>query len=52
MVGPYLLVANVLQPLEKSNKKSVYLPEGYDWFCFEDRKKFKGGQTIEIPVTI
>ncbi|MEI6055088.1 MAG: TIM-barrel domain-containing protein [Lentisphaerota bacterium] len=50
MLGSYLLVANVLEPGQTVRK--VYLPEGSDWYYWTDRKKFKGGQTVEVPLDI
>lgn len=50
MIGDSLLVANVVE--KGAVKKSVYLPEGEVFYDFYDRTFYKGGQTIEIPVTL
>ncbi len=50
MIGPYLLVANIVE--EGATSRSVYLPEGSDWYDYYTRKLYKGGQTITIPVDI
>lgn len=53
MLGPFLLVANVLSPLEQCKFKRVYFPDGSDWFDFAvPHRRYKGGSTLEIPVTI
>ncbi|MDD5939213.1 MAG: glycoside hydrolase family 31 protein [Lachnospiraceae bacterium] len=49
MFGPSILVANVVE--QGAVTRTVYLPEGADWYDMSDDLKFyKGGQTIEIPV--
>lgn len=50
MVGESLLVANVLD--EGAKTKKVYFPKGDTFYDFYTRKAYKGGQTIEIPVTL
>ena len=50
-LGRDILVANVLD--EGVNKITVYLPEGSDWYDYNDNfKKYEGGQTVTIPVDI
>ncbi|MBN1531211.1 MAG: DUF4968 domain-containing protein [Spirochaetes bacterium] len=50
MLGPYLLVANVVEPGQAV--RSVYLPGGSDWYYWHDRKRFPGGTTAEVPVDL
>jgi alpha-glucosidase len=50
MCGPYLLVANVLEPGISS--LDVYLPSGSDWYDFHTRKCYSGGQTISVDVDL
>lgn len=50
MFGPSILVANVVE--EGAVSRSVYLPEGSNWYDYNTRSYYKGGQTLEIPVTI
>ncbi|WP_429976037.1 TIM-barrel domain-containing protein [Enterococcus sp. DIV0086] len=51
MYGPSVLVANVLEKGVTSRK--LYLPEGTVWYDMNDNlKPYKGGQIIEIPVTL
>jgi len=62
MFGPAFLVCPVLKPMyykTKSTpiegvvkKRSVYLPEGADWYDFWTGKQYKGGQTIEADAPI
>ena len=47
MLGPFLLVANVLE--KGQTERSVYLPEGYAWYDFYTHEKYDGGQTITLP---
>ena len=50
-LGRDILVANVLD--EGANKITVYLPEGSDWYDYNDNfKKYEGGQVVTIPVDI
>ena len=50
-LGRDILVANVLD--EGANKITVYLPEGSDWYDYNDNfKKYEGGQAVTIPVDI
>ncbi|NMM50119.1 glycoside hydrolase family 31 protein [Marinigracilibium pacificum] len=49
MWGKNLLVAPILNPGVSSRK--VYLPEG-NWYNFWNNEKYKGGQWVEIPVTM
>ena len=51
MYGPSLLVANVVE--EGAKFRTVYLPAGCTWYDMNDNMKaYKGGQTIEVPVTL
>ena len=50
MLGDFLLVANVLDEGAKSRR--VYLPDGSDWYCWQTRKVFKGGQHVSMPVSL
>lgn len=50
MVGDSLLVANVVE--KGQTVRSVYLPEGDNFYDFKERTKYVGGQTIEVPVTL
>ena len=50
MFGKWLLVANVVEPGEKTRK--VYLPAGTKWYDFDTYACYEGGQTIEVPVDI
>lgn len=51
MFGPSVLVANVLEKGAKSRK--LYLPEGCTWYDMNNNMaEYKGGQVIEIPVTL
>lgn len=50
MFGDSLLVANVVE--KGAVSRSVYLPEGADFYDFYTREKYAGGQTIEVPVTL
>lgn len=51
MFGRDILVANVIEA--KAKTKKVYLPAGCKWYDWNDNYAcYKGGQTIEIPVSI
>lgn len=51
MFGPSVLVANVLEKGAVSRK--IYLPEGCTWYDMnQNMVEYKGGQVIEIPVTL
>lgn len=50
MLGSSLLVANVVE--EGACTRSVYLPEGDNFYDFYTRRFYKGGQQISIPVTL
>ena len=62
MFGPSLMVCPVLEPMyyEAGSKplamedktRSVYLPEGCDWYDFWTGKKFKGGQHIKADAVL
>lgn len=49
LFGPDLLVAPVLY--EGVTQRAVYLPEG-DWYNYWTGESLKGGQTIQLPVTL
>jgi alpha-D-xyloside xylohydrolase len=46
MFGPSLLVAPFL--LEHKGGREVYLPAGTDWYDFQTRQHYKGGQTVKV----
>lgn len=48
MFGPSIMVANVVE--KGVNRHKVYLPEGSDWYDWSTRKRYKGGQEIELDV--
>lgn len=50
MFGDSLLVANVVE--KGAVTRSIYLPEGDNFYDYYTRVPYKGGQTIEIPVTL
>ena len=49
LFGDDLLVAPVLY--EGANEREVYLPQG-EWFDYWTGRRFAGGQTIHLPVTL
>lgn len=51
MFGHDILLANVLEKGAKTRK--IYLPKGSSWYDLNDKfRRYEGGQTIEIPVTL
>lgn len=62
MFGPALLIAPITHPMIYgpgstplegiSQNRSVYLPNGYDWYDFWTGQRFSGGQTIQAPAPI
>lgn len=50
MLGDSLLVANVVEKGAKTRR--IYLPEGADFYDFETREHYTGGQTIEVVVSL
>lgn len=50
MIGDSLLVANVVE--KGAVTREVYLPAGETFYDFYTREQFKGGQTVELPVTL
>ena len=50
MLGPYLLVANVLE--EGAVSRRVYLPSGTHWYDFYTRERTSGGTWVDVPVTL
>jgi alpha-glucosidase len=49
MLGPWLLVAPVLQP--DASVRSVYLPAG-DWFEYRSGRRYVGPGMVEVPVIL
>ena len=47
MFGPWLLVANVLEP--GAVERTVYLPAGCDWYDWHTHRRYAGGQTVCVP---
>ena len=39
-------------PFKGAREHEVYLPAGTDWYDFETGKKYTGGQTIKVTVTM
>jgi alpha-D-xyloside xylohydrolase len=62
MFGPSIMVCPVTEPMYYSKdsvpqkgidkKRSVYLPDGCDWYDFWTGECYKGGQTIETPAPL
>lgn len=50
MLGDSLLVANVVE--KGALTRSIYFPEGCDFYDFYTRQQYHGGETIEIPVSL
>jgi alpha-glucosidase (family GH31 glycosyl hydrolase) len=50
MVGEALLVAPILTP--NTTERSVYLPEGTDWFNYWTGEVLPGGQTISVQAPL
>lgn len=50
MVGSFLLVAGVLE--KGMTARTVYLPEGSDWYDWDTRQKYRGGQTITVDTPL
>ncbi|MEK4250683.1 glycoside hydrolase family 31 protein [Paenibacillus sp. FSL W7-1287] len=50
MIGASLLVANVVEP--EVRKHSIYLPRGANWVDWSTKKRYEGGQYIELEVTL
>lgn len=50
MLGDSLLVANVVAP--GATTKKIYLPVGEDFYDVVTRQRYRGGQTIELPVEL
>lgn len=51
MFGKSILVANVVE--KGATTRTVYLPAGCTWYDMNDNlRAYKGGQTIEVPVTL
>lgn len=50
MFGPALLVAPVTRP--RAAVRTVYLPEGDDWFDFWTGKRLAGGSTLSAPAPL
>jgi alpha-D-xyloside xylohydrolase len=62
MFGPSIMVCPVTKPMYYSKdsvpltgieqKRSVYLPEGCNWYDFWTGERYKGGQTIQTPAPL
>lgn len=50
MVGSSLLVANIVDP--GVTKQAIYLPKGSDWVSWDTKKRYTGGQTIDLDVNL
>lgn len=50
MLGSSILVANVVDPGVTTHR--IYLPSGSDWIEWKSKKRYAGGETIEIPVQL
>lgn len=50
MVGDALLVANVVEP--GAAARCVYLPKEEVFYDLETRRRYEGGQTLTLPVTL
>lgn len=50
MFGPAFLVAPVIK--QGTTSRSVYLPEGSDWYNYWTNERFHGGQTIRVSAPI
>lgn len=50
MFGSSILVANVVE--KGAATKKIYLPKGTNWYDYRTRKKYRGGETIEIDVDL
>ena len=50
MFGPALLIAPVVE--QGRVERTVYLPEGADWYNFWTNERFHGGQTITVSAPI
>ena len=51
MFGKSILVANVVE--KGATTRTIYLPAGCTWYDMnDDLRAYKGGQTIEVPVTL
>ena len=49
-LGDSLFVANVVE--EGAKERKIYLPEGSCYYDYYTLKKYEGGQTITLPVTL
>jgi len=50
MFGPAFLVAPVTE--QGATRRSVYLPQGANWYNYWTRERVRGGQTIEVPAPV
>ncbi len=50
MLGPAFLVAPVTE--QGATSRSVYLPQGADWYNYWTNERVKGGQTISVAAPI
>jgi len=50
MFGPAFLVAPVTE--QGATSRTVYLPQGADWYNYWTGERLKGGQTVNVPAPI
>ena len=50
LFGPSILVSNVLEPGAVS--KSVYLPEGTNWYDWHTHRRFAGGTSVTVDAPL
>lgn len=50
LCGPSMLVANVVEAGAKT--RTVYLPAGCDWFDWNTRRRYAGGQEVTVDVDL
>jgi oligosaccharide 4-alpha-D-glucosyltransferase len=51
LLGDWLLVAPVTQPLSATNVKKIYLPRGA-WYNLSTMTRYEGGREIEFPLSL
>jgi alpha-glucosidase (family GH31 glycosyl hydrolase) len=51
MLGDWLLVSPVTQPLAVATKKKIYLPKG-SWYNLSTMERYKGGREIDFPLSL
>ena len=62
LFGRSILVCPVTHPIgyeangrkieEPVTTRRVYLPKGNDWFDFDTKERFAGGQWLDVPITL